>query len=617
MKQKLTTAKLLCLAVLLHAGSVFSQVFTPLGGSLGTISAPSVAPGEFFRINSTATSGTNFFTQYFNGALPSGTLGFGVNDRWISSGQIAPPSGQVVTGYRVQRNGRAFFTGLDGASATGIPDPIIQWGGNSTLVPAVAPGDLLFRSFTNPLGSGATPPVPPVIRFRMTGTGNSYAEGGFLGQLTDGTFGQILGTTNQWISLGRINGISQTLFGQRIQRNGRALVLGFDGPLQSIGAAPTLGNAIIQWIGGKDNTLDPPTSIDPGNLDFKVGLDPTDPSSDRIVLRLLTNGNIIAANNTSISNAIAQAKFAVYDGTNPIPGIAASTRSFFSTGAIYGVTDGRDNTGAIGDYAVGVAGDVANASFNISRFGLLGIAGTPAAVTGFNANLYGVFSIGRLAASGAYIATSDEKLKINIIAEKDILEKIMQLQPMTYEFNRDKFNSLSLDDGLQHGIMAQNLEKIFPEMVTDVNPPTPVDAKTNKAINPLTFKGIKPFQLISVLIKGMQEQQEEIQQLQKRVASLETAAKTVTANSKGYTLSQNVPNPFTSNTTISFTLSNATDRAILMVTDLNGKMLLQYNLAKGSTQQLISGNSLPAGIYIYSLVVNGNEVMSKKMVLTK
>jgi len=56
---------------------------------------------------------------------------------------------------------------------------------------------------------------------------------------------------------------------------------------------------------------------------------------------------------------------------------------------------------------------------------------------------------------------------------------------------------------------------------------------------------------------------------------------------------------------------------MLLITDLNGKMQQQYNLAKSSNQQAISGNLIAAGMYLYSLIVNGNEVISKRMVLTK
>ena len=51
--------------------------------------------------------------------------------------------------------------------------------------------------------------------------------------------------------------------------------------------------------------------------------------------------------------------------------------------------------------------------------------------------------------------------------------------------------------------------------------------------------------------------------------------------------------------------------------DLNGKLLLQYHNLKGDAQATINGSTLQAGMYLYSLLVNGEEIVTKKMILTK
>ena len=81
-------------------------------------------------------------------------------------------------------------------------------------------------------------------------------------------------------------------------------------------------------------------------------------------------------------------------------------------------------------------------------------------------------------------------------------------------------------------------------------------------------------------------------------------------------LAQNVPNPFTSSTTIKYSIpENKT--AMIAVFDLNGKMLLQFPNLRGASQVTINGSSLQAGMYLYTLVVNGEEIITKKMILTK
>ena len=52
--------------------------------------------------------------------------------------------------------------------------------------------------------------------------------------------------------------------------------------------------------------------------------------------------------------------------------------------------------------------------------------------------------------------------------------------------------------------------------------------------------------------------------------------------------------------------------------NLQGNLLLTYNLSdNGFGSVVINGSSLNAGMYIYSLVVNGQEAETKRMILTK
>jgi hypothetical protein len=177
-----------------------------------------------------------------------------------------------------------------------------------------------------------------------------------------------------------------------------------------------------------------------------------------------------------------------------------------------------------------------------------------------------------------------------------------------------------MPETFQHGFLAQDLEKVFPESVIEVNAPIfKTNTKTGEQMVERieTFKGINYTSLIAVLTKSIQEQQEMINTLQNDIAALKNTQQLAKAANSGYMLSQNVPNPFSGTTIIHYTLPATTANAILLITDLNGKMQQQYNLARGSNQQTISGNSLAAGIYLYSLVVNESEVVSKRMVLTK
>lgn len=120
--------------------------------------------------------------------------------------------------------------------------------------------------------------------------------------------------------------------------------------------------------------------------------------------------------------------------------------------------------------------------------------------------------------TGEYTSNSDVRLKKNIEAMPDILEKVMQMRPTTYEFINDnpkKERSM--------GFIAQEVKQIFPELVSVI--PGRIDSVTGKGL--LNQHGIS-YSTISVLaIKAIQEQQQEIAkqgseivQLKKEIAEL-------------------------------------------------------------------------------------------------
>ena len=89
--------------------------------------------------------------------------------------------------------------------------------------------------------------------------------------------------------------------------------------------------------------------------------------------------------------------------------------------------------------------------------------------------------------------------------------------------------------------------------------------------------------------------------------------KTVTSAS----LQQNTPNPFSSQTKIRFTLPDNTRNAYIYIFDMNGKMQKQIAIDSSMDSVTINGYELAAGIYLYSLVVNGQEIDTKRMILSK
>lgn len=107
-----------------------------------------------------------------------------------------------------------------------------------------------------------------------------------------------------------------------------------------------------------------------------------------------------------------------------------------------------------------------------------------------------------------FINFSDRRLKNSI---KDIpygLETVLNLNPVTYRYNKD----FSIDDRFRLGLIAQEVEALIPEVVfnedIDANPET-----GEKLIIKSDYKSMSYVELVPVLIKAIQEQQVEIETL--------------------------------------------------------------------------------------------------------
>ena len=82
-------------------------------------------------------------------------------------------------------------------------------------------------------------------------------------------------------------------------------------------------------------------------------------------------------------------------------------------------------------------------------------------------------------------------------------------------------------------------------------------------------------------------------------------------------LYQNAPNPFSQNTTIGYSLTENVQKAMICIYDMNGTQLKCNPLelaARGSI--ILNGNEFKAGMYLYSLIVDGHLIDSKRMILT-
>ena len=81
-------------------------------------------------------------------------------------------------------------------------------------------------------------------------------------------------------------------------------------------------------------------------------------------------------------------------------------------------------------------------------------------------------------------------------------------------------------------------------------------------------------------------------------------------------LKQNAPNPFSQNTSIEYYLPTNTRSASIKILNLVGKELKSFNLENvGQGRIDLNLGDLTNGMYLYTLVVDGQIIDTKQMIL--
>ena len=189
---------------------------------------------------------------------------------------------------------------------------------------------------------------------------------------------------------------------------------------------------------------------------------------------------------------------------------------------------------------------------------------------------------------------------------------------------------MNLPKGNQLGLIAQDMEKVFPELINNVTGNASQNHESKEPLRTSGFKVVNYVSLIPVLISGIQEQQKLIDEqaktnasLQQQIDALKSKTGTATGISssnpamEGFALQQNVPNPFSNETLIGYQLPAQVSNASLVVYDLSGKQITSLPLEKNASSITITSEKLAAGIYIYSVMADGKILDSKRMVVAQ
>ena len=338
------------------------------------------------------------------------------------------------------------------------------------------------------------------------------------------------------------------------------------------------------------------------------------------------NGTYTLVANTSGNNNSATGFYALYNNTSGNYNTAMGDRALLTN------ITGNSNT-ALGYKADVTAPNAANGIVNNAT-----AIGANAIVNASNKVRIGSATVTVVEGPVGY-TVSDGRFKTNITDEVKGLEFIKLLRPVVYNFDTKMFENFltkNMPDSIsreymnkdfgpstairQTGFIAQEVEEAARKIKYDFNG---VHLPENDNDN----YSIAYAQFVVPLVKGMQEQQEMIEQLKstneqqqkqidelKKLILINTTIKSANIEVNDIILNQNVPNPFAAQSDIAYNIPRNAKIAQIVIYNANGQEIKRNTITnRGEGKVNVAGNDLKSGVYNYSLIVD-NKIITKQMI---
>jgi len=282
------------------------------------------------------------------------------------------------------------------------------------------------------------------------------------------------------VSVGVAGGI-----GEALEVNSGYLAVNNSAPLQVNGGS-------VDIIGGPLNVNGGPVSVNGGPVTVNGG------SVDIFSAPLNLNGGPLQVN----GGPVMVNGGPLFMNGGPIIMPPASSRIGVGTGSPV------NNVDVAGSQVIGTAyaGSVTAPTNSLLVEGEVGVGYTS------SPGPYRLYVNGNTWTLGGYFA-SDMRWKENVTPVTDALAKVMKMQGVTYDFRKD--DQLNFPEGRQIGFIAQELEKVVPEVVMT---------------NGTGYKGVAYQNLTALLTEAVKDQQNEITRLNAKIDRLEAMINKMTGN---------------------------------------------------------------------------------------
>lgn len=213
---------------------------------------------------------------------------------------------------------------------------------------------------------------------------------------------------------------------------------------------------------------------------------------------------------------------------------------------------------------------------------------------------------------------SDARAKENVQTLKSGLSSVLSLRPVSYKWKREAVvQTLSSEpseneketssdaygpaeeDQTQYGFLAQEVEDVLPDAIK-------TDSEGHKMIN---YTAIIP-----MLVQAVQELQATVEMQAQRIEQLSCGKETHFMGDSAYKIISCSPNPTDGLVSISTQLDNEVKNAKIVISSLMGSRKKELVVSPQRPITSVNISSLNSGIYVVSLLVNGQIVDSQRLI---
>ena len=197
----------------------------------------------------------------------------------------------------------------------------------------------------------------------------------------------------------------------------------------------------------------------------------------------------------------------------------------------------------------------------------------------------------------------------------DKLNQVQTLQFLRYEPDRIEATTDENEEEedkahlspVQYGLDATQLKAVYPELVYE-------DANGNVSINYV--------EMVPLLVQSINELKSELAELKgtasKKAKTQPTTIEETVSDVDMVRMDQNNPNPFSESTVIALNIPEQTQTAKIFIYDMSGKQVQDIAVSeRGETNIIVYASDLTAGMYIYTLIVDGKVEVTRRMIVEK